>query len=314
MSWSERDIPDLRGLTAVVTGANGGLGLETARALAGAGAAVVVAARSPQKTDAAVRSIERRAPGAALDVVPLDLASLASVREAAAAIAGRHPSLDVLISNAGLMGVPEQATVDGFEMQFGVNHLGHFLLTSRLFPLLARGRGRVVTVTSTAHHFGRPVDAGNPHLHGRYGPWRAYNQSKLANYYFAIGLRQRLQAAGSGVASLLAHPGLSNTELQTRSVRATGGGASQRFFEFLARTTGMSPARGALPQLRAATDPRARSGEFYAPRYVNGGPPVRRPVLRRVGLAKAIDTLWGVSEREIGESFDVAALVAASRS
>src|SRR4051812_15796409 len=132
MSWSERDIPDLRGLTAVVTGANGGLGLETARALARAGAAVVMAARSPEKTDAAVRSIQSRTPGAALDVVPVDLASLASVRDAAAVIAARHPSLDVLVNNAGLMGLPEQATVDGFEMQFGVNHLGHFLLTSRL--------------------------------------------------------------------------------------------------------------------------------------------------------------------------------------
>src|SRR4051812_28888390 len=225
MSWSERDIPDLRGRTAVVTGANGGLGLETARALARAGAVVVLAARNQEKTDAAVRSIERGTPGAALDVVPLDLASLASVREAAAVIAARHPSVDVLVNNAGVMGLPEQATVDGFEMQFGVNHLGHFVLTSRLFPALMRGRGRVVTVTSTAHHFGRPVDAGNPHRHGRYGPWRAYNQSKLANYHFAMGLHQRLQAARSEVASLLAHPGLSNTELQTRSVHATGGGA-----------------------------------------------------------------------------------------
>jgi NAD(P)-dependent dehydrogenase (short-subunit alcohol dehydrogenase family) len=189
-------------------------------------------------------------------------------------------------------------------MQFGVNHLEHFVLTARLLPAIERAGGRVVTVTSTAHHFGRRVDPGNPHLHGRYGGWEAYGQSKLANYHFAIGLHRRLAAAGASTASLLAHPGLSNTDLQAHSVAETGGGASQRFFHALARSTGMSPARGALPQLRAATDPRARSGQFYAPRFVNFGPPVRRPILRQIGLARSIDTLWTVSERETGEAFD----------
>jgi NAD(P)-dependent dehydrogenase (short-subunit alcohol dehydrogenase family) len=293
-----------------VTGANGGLGLETARALARAGASVVLAARDAGKTERAVELIAQDAPAAVTDVVALDLASLQSVRDAATTILARHASVDILVNNAGLMGLPEQATADGFEMQFGVNHLGHFVLTRHLLPALHQAGGRVVTVTSTAHHFGRPIGAANPHLHGRYGPWRAYNQSKLANYYFAIGLHQRLQAAGSGAGSLLAHPGLSNTDLQTHSVDATGGGASQRFFQFLARTTGMAPAKGALPQLRAATDPAARSGEFYAPRFVNSGPPVRRPILRRLGMAGAIQTLWDVSERETDERFDVAALVA----
>jgi NAD(P)-dependent dehydrogenase (short-subunit alcohol dehydrogenase family) len=312
VSWSASDIPDQRGRTSVITGANGGLGLETARALARAGATVVLAARSPEKTGRAVEDIAREAPGAVVDVVALDLASLASIRDAAATIRARHASIDILVNNAGLMGLPEQATADGFEMQFGVNHLGHFVLTRHLFPALLQADGRVVTVTSTAHHFGRAVDAGNPHLRGRYGPWRAYDQSKLANYHFAIGLHERLRAAGSSVASLLAHPGLSNTDLQTHSVEATGGGTSQRFFQFLARTTGMPAANGALPQLRAATDPAARSGEFYAPRFVNSGPPVRRPILRRVGMAGAIRALWDVSERETAEPFDVAALVAAS--
>jgi NAD(P)-dependent dehydrogenase (short-subunit alcohol dehydrogenase family) len=302
-----RDIPDLKGKTAVVTGANGGLGLETAAALAGAGATVVLAARSPDKTAEAVERIQRESPAAELDVVPLDLASLGSVREAAATIQARHASVDILVNNAGLMGLPESQTADGFEMQFGVNHLGHFVLTSRLYPAIERAAGRVVTVTSTAHHFGRRVDESNPHLHGRYGPWKAYDQSKLANYHFAIGLHRRLQAARSPVSSLLAHPGLSNTDLQTHSVDATGGGTSQRFFQFLARTTGMAPAAGALPQLRAATDPSARSGEFYAPRFVNKGAPVRRPVLRRIGMAKSIDMLWRVSERETGEHFEVGA-------
>lgn len=311
MSWSTKDIPDLTGRTAVVTGANGGLGLETAEALAVAGATVVLAARDPEKTTAAEARIRAVAPDATLDVVPLDLGSLESVRGAAATIAARHPRLDLLVNNAGVMGIPERRTADGFEMQFGVNHLGPFVLTARLLPAVLGAEGRIVTVTSTAHHMGRRVDPENPHLDGRYGAWTAYGQSKLANYHFAIGLHRRLTAAGAGAASLLAHPGLSHTDLQTHSVTETGGGSSQRFFEWMAAHTGMSAARGALPQLRAATDPTARSGQFYAPRFVNNGPPVRRPILRRVGLDRAIEVLWAVSEQETGETLDIAAAAAA---
>jgi NAD(P)-dependent dehydrogenase (short-subunit alcohol dehydrogenase family) len=307
MSWTTLDIPDLTGRTAVITGANGGLGLETAVALAAAGADVVMAARDPARTDAAVATVLRSVPEARVEVVPLDLASLASVAEAAATIVAAHRGIDILVNNAGVMAIPERATADGFEMQFGVNHLGHFALTARLLPAILRANGRVVTVTSTAHHFGRPIDPTNPHLHGCYEPWRAYCQSKLANYHFAIGLHRRLTAAGARAASLLAHPGLSNTDLQTHSVVETGGGASQQFFAAVSASTGMTPARGALPQLRAATDPRARSGEFYAPRFVNFGSPVRRPILRRVGLTRSIDVLWTVSERETGLELDDAA-------
>lgn len=311
MSWSTKDIPDLTGRTAVVTGANGGLGLETAEALAVAGATVVLAARDPEKTTAAEARIRAVAPDATLDVVPLDLGSLESVRGAAATIAARHPRLDLLVNNAGVMGIPERRTADGFEMQFGVNHLGPFVLTARLLPAVLGAEGRIVTVTSTAHHMGRRVDPANPHLDGRYGAWTAYGQSKLANYHFAIGLHRRLTAAGAGAASLLAQPGLSHTDLQTHSVTETGGGSSQRFFAWMAAHTGMSAARGALPQLRAATDPTARSGQFYAPRFVNNGPPVRRPILRRVGLDRAIEVLWAVSEQETGETLDIAAAAAA---
>ncbi len=309
MAWGTRDIPSLQGKTAVVTGANGGLGLETATSLAIAGAHVVLAARDPARTAAAVDTIRTAAPGASLQVVVLDLGSLESVREAAAAITASHDRLHMLVNNAGLMAIPEATTSDGFEMQLGVNHLGHFVLTARLLPLLVRARGRVVSVTSTAHHFGHRIDPANPHLHGRYGPWRAYSQSKLANYHFMIGLHERLTEAGAGAASLLAHPGLSPTELQTRSVSASGGGSSQRVFEWLAATTGSTPAKAALPQLRAATDPAARSGEFYAPRFVNNGPPVRRPILRRAGLSRSVRVLWAVSEQQTGEVFDVSAVV-----
>jgi NAD(P)-dependent dehydrogenase (short-subunit alcohol dehydrogenase family) len=301
VSWSTADIPSLAGRTAVVTGANGGLGLEIAKALAGAGAAVVMAARDQQRAAAAREQIAAAHPQAALEVVALDLASLASVAAAADAILARGEPIDLLVNNAGVMGIPERRTQDGFELQFGVNHLGHWALTARLLPALdGAPAARVVTLTSTAHHIGRPVDPANPHLHGKYGPWRAYGQSKLANFHFGLGLQRELARAGSTTSSLLAHPGLSNTELQARSVAATGGGRSQRFFHMAARRTGMSAAQGALSPLRAATDPRARGGEFYGPLFVNNGPPVRKPIVRRIGMDRAIARLWEVSERETG--------------
>ncbi len=305
MSWTAADIPDLTGRVAVVTGANGGLGLETARALAGGGAHVVMAARNQEKADRALADIRAGLPDASLEVVPLDLGSQASVREAAEQILAEHEQIDILVNNAGVMGIPERSTADGFEMQFGTNHLGHYALTALLMPALLRARAaRIVTVTSTAHHMGRAVDPANPHLHGRYRPWRAYGQSKLANFHFGVGLQRRLEAAGAPASSLIAHPGLSNTDLQAVSVQETGGGLSQKFFHRLAGAMGMSPEEGALPQLRAATDPAAKGGEFYAPRYVNSGAPVRRPILRP-GTDRAIARLWDVSERETGLKIDL---------
>jgi NAD(P)-dependent dehydrogenase (short-subunit alcohol dehydrogenase family) len=308
MSWTAADVPDQSGRTVVVTGANGGLGLETARALGAAGAHVVMAARNQEKAAAALADIRRGVPDASLEVIALDLSSQASVHQAAEQILAAHERLDILVNNAGVMAIPESATVDGFETQFGTNHLGHYALTALLMPALLRAdAARIVTVTSTAHHVGRAVDPANPHLRGRYGPWRAYGQSKLANFHFGIGLQQALEAAGAPAISLIAHPGLSNTDLQTVSVAETGGGISQRFFHGLAGSTGMTPEQGARPQLRAAADPAARGGELYAPRFVNNGPPVRRPILRRLGMEKAIARLWDVSEKETGLKIDVGA-------
>jgi NAD(P)-dependent dehydrogenase (short-subunit alcohol dehydrogenase family) len=306
VGWAAADIPGQTGRTAVVTGANGGLGLETARALAAAGAHVVMAARNQDKATDAVADIRRGVPDASLEVVALDLGSQAAVRDAAERILGAHDTIDILVNNAGVMGIPERRTVDGFEMQFGVDHLGHYALSALLMPALLRAdAARIVTVTSTAHHMGRAVDPANPHLDGRYRPWRAYSQAKLANFHFGIGLQRRLVAAGAPAASLIAHPGLSNTDLQAVSVRETGGGLSQRFFHRLAVSMGMSAAQGALSQLRAATDPAAKGGEFYGPRFVNNGAPVRKPILRRIGMQQAIARLWEVSERETGLTIDV---------
>ena len=223
--------------------------------------------------------------------------------------------VDLLVNNAGLMATPEQETADGYEMQFGVNHLGHWTLTAGLLPGLLRadaaGRdARIVTVTSVARFLGHTVDPDNPHLRGRYKPWGSYGQAKLANYHFGLGLHRRFDAAGVGVKSLLAHPGLTHTDLQARTSREGGGGLLGAISDQLAAIGGMSPKQGARMQLRAATDPAARGGELYAPMFVSNGPAVKRPVLRFYGMDEAIRTLWTVSERETGVAIDVDALVA----
>lgn len=262
MKYTTASIPDLSGTTAVVTGANGGLGLETAKALAARGAHVVMAVRDQDKAADAAAVIRAASPGASVELVPLDLASLRSVSAAAAGMLDRHERIDILVNNAGVMAMPERRTEDGFEMQLGVNHLGHWALTANLMPALLRApAGRVVSVTSTAHHFGRMLDPENPHLRGNYGPWRAYGQSKLANYHFALGLQRGFKRASVRTISLLAHPGLARTDLQSTTVSEGGGGRLGTFFHNLVQRTGMSPAGGALPQLRAATDPRAKGGD-----------------------------------------------------
>ena len=306
MAWTAARIPDQSGAVAVVTGANGGLGLEVARELARKGGLVVMAARDQAKAEAAVASIRDEVPGASLELQPLDLASQASVREAAKRVLAGHGRIDILVNNAGLMGIPERRTEDGFEMQLAVNHLGHFTLTALLLPaLLASDGARVVSVTSTGRHAGRPLDPANPHLAGSYEPWRAYGQSKLANLHFALELDRRFRAAGTPARSIVVHPGFTNTDLQARGVRETGGGRSQRFFRAAVQRYGMTPAQGALPLLRAATDPGTVGGALYIPRWVNWGPPVRRPLLRHTRNRDAMTTLWQVSERETGTTFDV---------
>jgi NAD(P)-dependent dehydrogenase (short-subunit alcohol dehydrogenase family) len=306
MAWSADDIPDQWDRVAVVTGANGGLGLEVSRELARNGAHVVMASRDQGKADHAKADILAEIPDASLEIQSLDLASLASVREAAAKILAAHPTVDILVNNAGVMAIPELRTEDGFEMQFGVNHLGHFALTALVLPaLLSSPEARVVSVTSTGRHSGRAVDPDNPNMDGRYDPWRAYGRSKLANVHFALELERRFRAAHATAKSIVTHPGFANTDLQARSVRETGGGRSQRFFHNAVVRYGMTPARGALSLLRAGTDPNAVGGALYAPRWVNWGPPVRRPLSGRSRSRKAMTTLWDVSERETGITFEV---------
>jgi NAD(P)-dependent dehydrogenase (short-subunit alcohol dehydrogenase family) len=304
MSWTESEVPDQSGRVALITGANGGLGFENARALAAKNATVIMAVRDRDKAATARREIEEAHPDARLDVRRLDLASLESIRDLADRVVDEYDRIDVLINNAGVMAIPERKTADGFEMQFGTNHLGHHALTSRLLPLLVKTLGsRVVTVTSTSRHFGRSVDPADPHLEGNYDRWRAYGQSKLANLHFALGLEQRLRSAGAHTSSLVAHPGLTYTDLQENTSREGGGDIWAR----MTRRFGMRPSQGALPQLRAATDPQASGGQLYAPRWVNFGPPVRRPLVGRSRSRSAIDTLFAISASETGLDLDVAA-------
>ncbi len=310
MSWAARDIPDQSDRVAVVTGANSGLGLESTRALAGKGATVVMAARDAAKAEAARDDILAGLPGGDLEIAPLDLASLASVRAAAEAIVGTHPRIDILINNAGVMGIPRRTTEDGFEMQFGTNHLGHFVLTALLLPAIeASGNGRIVTVTSTGRNVHAPLDPDDLAMERSYDPWRAYGRSKRANFHFALELDRRLRSAGATTRSLVAHPGFSNTNLQATSAAESGGGWSQRFFHRSVQRLGMDAARGALPQLRAATDLKADGGEFYTPQWVNFGDPVRRGFLPSSARQEDLDLLWRVSEDATGTTFDVAAIV-----
>ena len=300
MAFTRYSVPDLTGETTVITGANGGLGLQTARVFASKGARVVMAVHDQEKAARAVEEIRAETPDAGVELVELDLASQVSVKKAAEQILASTIEVDILLNNAGLMAMPERQTVDGYEMQLGVNHLGHWTITAGLMPaLLAARAARVVTVTSTAHHFGRAVDPDNPHLHGRYHPWRAYGQSKLANYHFGLGLQQKFERAGVRAQSLIAHPGLTRSDLQTRTVAEGGGGWMGPFWAWMARYTGMDVEHGAMPQIRASTDPRAKGGQFYGPRFGNFGPAVRLPVLRP-GTERAVQALWRVSARETG--------------
>jgi NAD(P)-dependent dehydrogenase (short-subunit alcohol dehydrogenase family) len=306
MAWTAADIPDQTGRTAVVTGANGGLGLETARELARKGALVVMAARNLDKAAAAEEDIVGEIPEASLEIRSLDLASLQSIEAFAAEVLSAHPSLALLINNAGVMATPRSETEDGFELQFGTNHLGHFVLTARLMPaLVAAAAARVVTVTSTGRHYRRTLHSDDPHFKYDYEPWRAYGRSKMANLQFAVELDRRLRAAGLTVRSLAAHPGYASTDLQAASARASRRGRSQRFFAATVRWVGISPAKGALPQLRAATDPAADGGQLYTPRWVNLGPPVRRPISRQSLRPEDLALLWEVSERETDTLFDL---------
>lgn len=311
MSWSTKNIPDLHGKVAVVTGANGGLGLASAKALAGRGAHVVMAARNQAKAADALAEIRAAHPDASLEIVELDLGSLDSVAAAAKKIAAKHDRIDILMCNAGVMALPQGTTEDGFDTQMGTNVLGHWALISHLLPIIVATPGaRVVTLSSTAQHTGRAIDPADPHMRKNFDAWRMYGQTKLAVRHLAVGLQEQFDRAGVDAKALSAQPGLTNSDLQTTSQAHGAGGPVGAFFEKLVKSMGMSTDRGALSQLRAAVDPKAPGGGFYGPLFATNGPPVRKPLVRP-GSDGAIKTLWQVAEKETGLPVDVSAVVRA---
>jgi protochlorophyllide reductase len=288
-------MPDLTGRTAVVTGANAGLGLEIARRLAVNRASVVLACRNLTKAQAAATSIRTTAPDAQVSVEQLDLADLSSVAAFAQAHAATHDRLDLLVNNAGLMAVDESRTVDGFEMQLGVNHLGHFALTAHLLPLLQQTPGsRVATMSSMGHRRGRLVADDLMFDRRGYQRWNAYFQSKLANLLFTAELQRRLSAAGASTIAVTAHPGASRTDLGTE-----GHHLSNRM---MALVPGLAQpvTVGALGMLRAATARDVVGGQFYGPRFVALGYPVLETPSRRAQNLDDARRLWDLSADLVG--------------
>jgi NAD(P)-dependent dehydrogenase (short-subunit alcohol dehydrogenase family) len=296
--WTVERIPDQSGRLAIVTGANSGLGFVTARELARAGARVILACRNVERGAAARGDMEAQVPGAELELEALDLASLDSVRGLAERFRAAHDGLDLLINNAGVMATPRRRTADGFELQFGTNHLGHFALTGLLLDTMeGRTDARVVTLSSNAHHLGR-IAFDNLDGERRYFRWRAYSQSKLANLLFALELDRRLRAAGSTVKSIAAHPGYAATNLQHAGPPALDSAIMHVGNRLFAQSDEM----GALPPLFAATEPGLEGGAYFGP----GGPGQQRghPKLVSPG-APARDEevarrLWEVSEQMTG--------------
>ena len=295
--WTANNIPDLQGHSALVTGANSGLGFETSSALAAKGAHVIMAARNLDKAREAKKLIETQVPRASLELAQLDLASLASVRALATEFLNTHDRLDLLFNNAGVMAIPRRETQDGYEMQFGTNHLGHFALTGLLLPvLLATAQSRVVTTTSVARYAGR-VNLDDLNSKSRYSRWGAYGQSKRANLLFAFELQRRLTEARANTISVAAHPGYANTALQTNSTTATGSALERFFYTTFGPLVSQTALMGALPQLYAATAPYIYGGELVGPGGLFGmrGYPHVEAKARREYDRSLAARLWDVS-------------------
>jgi len=295
--WTTADIPDQTGRVAIVTGSNTGLGLETALALAGAGAEVVMAVRNLDKGESARAQILEAHPDASIHLQSLDLGSLDSVRTAADSVLADHDRIDLLINNAGVMYTEWQTTADGFEFQMGVNHLGHFALTMLLLERLQdTGGSRIVNVSSVAHKIKSTLDPATMMSGDNYDRIAAYGRSKLANLLFTYELQRRLAATSATTAALAAHPGISSTELVRNSPKVMQ--MMERFSGLIAQ----SAARGALPQLRAATDPAAVGSEYYGPDgFLEGrGDPVIVASSSRSHDVDLRQALWAESERLTG--------------
>ena len=293
--WTAENIPDQTGKIAIVTGANSGIGYEAARALALKGATTIMACRNLEKGETAAETIRNEEPAGKTKVMRLDLSDLSSVKQFAQEFRAEYTQLDLLINNAGVMATPYGKTEDGFEMQFGTNHLGHFALTGLLIDLLKKTpRSRVVTVSSYAHLMGR-INFNDLNSEKRYQTWMAYGQSKLANLLFAYELQRKLNENGGSSLSIGVHPGWTATNLQHNS----------GFFSFLNPVLGQSQEMGALPTLFAATSPEIRGGEYIGPDGFLGqrGYPKVIQSNKRSHNETTAKSLWEVSEELTGIQF-----------
>ncbi|MCQ3803373.1 MAG: oxidoreductase [bacterium] len=302
--WGTEQIPDLSGKVMVVTGANSGIGLEAARELARQGAHTILACRSAERGQSAVEAIRAGIPHAQVELMMLDLASLASVQGFAEAFTRSHSRLDVLANNAGIMAVPYSHTEDGFESQMGINHLGHFALTGRLLEVLLGTPGaRVVNVSSTAHRPGR-MDFGNLLFeNGGYSPFRAYCRSKLANLLFTFELQRRFEDAGAPALAVACHPGMATTNIGSH----LHGHRTFRLSGLLTAGIVQSASMGALPTLRAAVDPQARGGQYFGPKGFAGqrGHPGVASSTAASRNATAAERLWKASVRLTGVRYSL---------
>jgi len=304
--WTDENIPDQTGRVAVVTGANTGIGYSTAAHLARRGATVVLAVRDTAKGEQAAARIRAERPRGEVEVQQLDLSSLASVHAAAATLGARHDHLDLLVNNAGVMYTPFRRTADGFELQFGTNHLGHFALTGLLLDrLLVAPGARVVTVSSIGHRYRSALQLDDVRSERRYSRTAAYGRSKLANLLFTYELQRRLSAAGADLIALAAHPGVAATELGRNSP------APLRALLGLVDPVLQTPDMGALPTLRAATDPAAVGGSYYGPGGFGGvaGHPTVVASSARSHDAGLQAQLWAASQELTGVQFEVTASV-----
>ncbi len=296
--WTQNNIPNMSGKVVVITGANSGLGLESTKALAAKGATVVMACRNLSKAEKAKAEVLRELPNAKLDVMQLDNASLESVRAFADAFKAKYDRLDILLNNAGVMAIPRQETADGFEMQLGVNHLGHFSLTGLLLDVITSTPGARVHNTSSSAAFNGSINFDDLMGEKEYGRWAAYGQSKLANVFFANELNRRLQAAEHDTISNSSHPGLVMTNLQSNSLEKSGNSLLERaLYSVIAPLLAQDIGMGVLPQLYASTAPEAKGGAFYGPKTFRvRGYPAEQHANHAADDAAALNRFWEISE------------------
>ncbi|MEM7132958.1 MAG: oxidoreductase [Chloroflexota bacterium] len=300
--WTQNDIPDFTDKVVVITGANSGLGLESTKALAAKGAAVVMACRNATKAESAKADVLRAVPNAALDVMTLNNASLESVKSFADAFKATYDRLDLLLNNAGVMAIPRTETADGFEMQLGVNHLGHFALTGLLLDLITSTSGARVHSTSSSAAFNGEINFDDLMGEKNYGRWTAYGQSKLANAVFATELDRRLKAAGHDTIANSSHPGLVMTNLQANSLDQSGAPFMERvLYGTLGNLIAQDVSMGVLPQLMASTAPDAKGGVFYGPKTFRlRGYPAEQKCNDALNDATVLKRFWEVSEELTG--------------